>query len=339
LAKEDFQIDLKKLLRTLKRRGPRAVLFAVASTLALGIADQFTGRIIPKLTSAIDNYLYPPKFVLRFSDPVTIQDRGISLREVEADPGSALMAAYQVESPKLVAVQAPPGSYFIVLRRDSRGAQEELTAHLFVKEKGEALDVDTSNHNWASSTELNQGGDSEGGVSPSTADFLSGTRWTTTTEDFVMVQSVADHTLRSALAIALMEVGTYEFGSSDDRRRISEYWSAVPTWTSPIENQPWGGTFLSWVMSRANIPSPGSASFRDWRKWGYSVPSNQVTPGMIAIFSKPGLPEARSGLLVGIILKLREKCTEIVAGNIADRVVITCVEEAPLDVRWVSRSE
>ena len=48
---------------------------------------------------------------------------------------------------------------------------------------------------------------------------------------------------------------------------------------------------------------------------------------MIAIFRLIGadIPEARSRLLVGVVVRRQKNCVEVVLGNVADRVVLSCV--------------
>ena len=57
---------------------------------------------------------------------------------------------------------------------------------------------------------------------------------------------------------------------------------------------------------------------------------------MIAIFRLTGsdIPEVRSRLLVGVVVRRQKNCVEVVLGNVADRVVLSCVAADSLtDVR------
>lgn len=101
---------------------------------------------------------------------------------------------------------------------------------------------------------------------------------------------------------------------------------------------PWGGAFLNWVMLQAGTSAPGSAVFTSWLSWGESVPVERAAPGMVVIFDFPRLPEARSRLLVGILMRKKADCVEIIAGNVVDRVVLTCVAGTIKSVRKPSGS-
>ncbi len=329
-------IDLKGLTTTFKSQGARTALIALATTLALGVVDQFTARIIPQATAAIDNFLDPPNFVMRFSQPVEIEANGIELRDSGADPEGAAPVAYRVEAPRLVVVAAPPGSYIVLLRRNMGGDRQLLVEAVLVKDKGQSVSVDTSDGNWVSSAALEQAGDQGGEPAQPDAppSFLSGTRWTTTADDFAAIPTLPDRNARSVLAIALAEVGTHEFGSEPERARIREYWATVPGWAGPTDTLAWGATFISWVIDRARLAPPdGAAAYASWRNWGVLVSPELVTPGMVAIFARPG-GGSQPRYTAGIIVRQRETCTEIVAGNLGDRVAVTCVSEKPLEVRW-----
>lgn len=330
-------IDLNETLATLKRSGPRTALIAVATTIGLGVADQFTGRIIPTLTAGIENFLDPPSFILRLSAPATLAPDGIALREIGADASEARPAPFRTENAKLLVVRARPGNYILVLRRTADGVPQELREPLTVKESGQVLTLDTGPANWASVAELDQPASSAVAGSTPAGAFLIGTRWTTAPADFAGLPAIEDRVARSALAIALAEVGTNERGGEQDLARIRQYWSAVPGMGDAPISLPWSAAFIAFVIERAGLsPPPGAAAGQSWRGWGQPVPAEAISPGMVAVFARPGAATSPARLTVGIVVRRRPDCTEIIAGNIADRVVITCVSQPPIEGRWPS---
>lgn len=329
-------IDVKGLAATFRTQGARTALIALVSTLALGVLDQFTARIIPQATAAIDDFFDPPNFILRLSQPTQIVDEGIDLRESGAGPQDAAPAQYRVEGPRLIVVSAPPGSYILKLTRDVGGDRQVLVEAFLLKEKGQSVAVDTSDGNWVSSAALERAGErppepAEPAAPPS---FLSGTRWTATADDYALIPALPGRSARSLLGIALAEVGTFEFGDAADRARVKEYWASVPGWSGPTENLPWGGTFVSWVVQRAGFAPPdGAAAYASWQGWGVEVAPADLAPGMIAVFERPGAGPQRTRLMAGVVLRLRDGCTEVVVGNAGDRVAVTCVTPGPVSVR------
>jgi hypothetical protein len=198
--------------------------------------------------------------------------------------------------------------------------------------------VDAGERSWADAIELRSGAQIALGRNESSS-RLSNTRWTATEQDFSLIGSIDSGVLRSTLANALIEVGVFEKGSEREKRQIVQYWGAAgPEWSKTTVNDlsaPWGGAFLAWIVRQSGAQPPNSpASFFSWQKWGDDVPPILMTPGMIAVFKldiASELPQARSRLLVGVFVRRQAGCIEIIAGNIADRVVITCVAENLLD--------
>jgi uncharacterized protein (TIGR02594 family) len=156
---------------------------------------------------------------------------------------------------------------------------------------------------------------------------LAATRWSLTEPDFAVLASVQDPVLRSMLANALAEVATFEQGSDQEKRRILSYWTGIMNVTSVT--MPWNATFVGWVARQAGAEPPnGAARAATWRTWGEDVNPANMTPGVVAVFA-PETPTAGSGF-VGIMLRRQADCIEVVAGNVADRVVITCVKASRL---------
>jgi hypothetical protein len=127
------------------------------------------------------------------------------------------------------------------------------------------------------------------------------------------------------LANALAEVGTYERGTNREKQRILSYWDATDS--QPLQRL-WAGAFVAWIVKQAGMQLPnGPAALSNWRSWGDGVSADAASPGMIGIFTIPGLPSGNRG---GFVLRRQHDCIEIVAGNVGNRVVITCAKLSSL---------
>ncbi|WP_210161117.1 hypothetical protein, partial [Bradyrhizobium sp. STM 3809] len=196
----------------------------------------------------------------------------------------------------------------------------------------EPAKVDTSESQWATVAAL---------TAPKTGGKLEGTRWTLAPSDNNAL-SAADGRSAAILRAALSQLGIWEGGGDADQRAIAAYWkSAVEAGGIPpvAKNDPiyglWGGPFLAWAVVQAGAKPPSAAAaFRSWLNWGTEISPLKAKPGMIAIVDtgQHQLP-ARSGLMVGVLLGQRADCVEMVVGNIADRVVVTCVHGQVLSFR------
>ena len=340
-------IDVKEFFRTWKEKGISTAFYLVFSGILIAVIDNFTARIIPTIVDSIDNYFSPPNVILKLSNAIDIKNGEIKLRGLATDPSTAKKVVYQTESPRLISVQTAPGSYIIEIFRTKGDLRDKLVDSISFKTKGESVPIDTSEILWEKIKIIGQydgysfAGDLSYGYSDlsPTANLpptLVGTRWITTPVDFELISTIEDRSARSALAIALAEVGTFKRGGNSDELRIAEYWKAVPNFRFG-DKTPWGGAFLSWVIEKSNAIPLASASFTDWTNWGQKIPAESDTRGMIAIFPLPDLPQAPSKLLVGLILKIRAECVEIITGNIAERVAITCVKLPLNEIRWAKR--
>jgi hypothetical protein len=156
-------------------------------------------------------------------------------------------------------------------------------------------------------------------------------RWSATATDFSQIALAPTKATRDLLSTALQEVGVNGIGSAEDKARIYEYWSVIPglrdlNRIKPDAPGPWGGAFLAWVVTKVGIKPPAaSAAYNSWLNWGEPSPRNAAEPGMIALFSTKVVPGLTGAYLVGIVLRKRSDCIEIVTGNIVNRVVIACV--------------
>jgi hypothetical protein len=224
-----------------------------------------------------------------------------------------------------VEVSVAPGNYLLKLRRDRNGAKEILNVPVILRNAGAELRVDVSH--WAPEA----GASHLEGTNPAGAPNLRNTRWTITQADWDVAKSASDPKLSQILRTALGQVGVYEKGSEADKAAVLGYFKNT---NFPASLQtPWGGAFLDWVMGQSGAPITRSPAFASWQTWGSAIPVGEAQPGMIAIFDFPGLPEAPSKLVVGIFLRRTPACTEIIAGNIVNRVVITCVAGTPKMLR------
>lgn len=336
-----MSLDAQSTWQAFRKKGLWGAVLFVPSAVALGLIDQFTGRVIPSLTEGIDDYFNPPEFIVGFSVPVErIQAVEVSLI------GSAAPRPFATRdlTPRRVIIEAGPGVYDLRVRRVHNGLAQVLPALIDIGKRGELKQVDTAETNWADEAVLTGSSDSlaaagkvtsdaEATPPPKSGDRLSGTRWTVAGADYAMIATAEDHLTRVVLASALPEVGVSEFGSDAEKRRILNYWTAVPGWRDHVQldrldDVPWSGAFLAWVVSKAGgEPPEGAAQNERWRSWGADVAPTAALPGMVATFRFPrsGESPAAGRHLSGIILRQQPDCTEVVAANIANRVVITCV--------------
>jgi hypothetical protein len=306
-----------------RQHGLRWALVSVAATIGLGVVDQFTGRIIPSLAGAVENALDPPKFFVSFSTPVEIAGR-LTIASLGAE-GATPVKVNRVGE-RGVAALAGPGAYELRLRRAREGTEQELVDARTIEKPNQTWLVDTSERNWANAAALRSGG-LDAPAAAAGPERLSGTRWAAAAPDYAILASVPDRLSRSLLANALAEVGVFENGSEEEKGRIAAYWQAAGM--TPQPGLPWGGAFVAWIARQAGAPPPqGAAAFASWRNWGVEVPPQEAGPGDLAIFqlgAGPDVPESRSRLLVGPVLRRQPDCIETILGNIADRVVVTCV--------------
>lgn len=320
------------ILKTLKQNGLRLTIISVVSTICLGVADQFTSRVIPSLASRIDSFFDPPRFFLTFNPPVDLAS-GVTLTPFGADGTVAVKKSGE----RGLTAQAGPGVYELRVQRTQNAVAQELVDTKAIDKPGQLWTVDASERNWANAAALRGGGGSTtvsgsganptSPPSPASSVALASTRWTLTEADFAVLAAVQDPVLRSMLANALAEVGTYEQGSDQEKRRILSYWTGIMNVTSVT--MPWSGAFIGWVARQAGAEPPRDAAVNaSWGHWGDAVELTKIAPGMVAVFT-PTSPAARSGF-VGIMLRRQGDCFEVVAGNVADRVVVTCVKASRL---------
>jgi uncharacterized protein (TIGR02594 family) len=320
------------VLKRFKQNGLRLTVISVASTICLGVVDQFTSRVIPSIATRIDNFVDPPRFFVTFNTPLDLAS-GVTLTALGAADGAPPVPVRKTGE-RALAAQAGPGVYELRVQRTQNAVKQELVDTKAIDKSGQLWTVDASERNWANAAALRSGGGGGPGgggggttAAPAAASVtLSATRWTLTEADGAVAASVQDPVLRSMLANALAEVGTFEQGTDQEQRRILSYWTGIMEVTSVT--MPWSGAFIGWVARQAGAEPPrGAAANASWRQWGETVELDKMTPGMVALFQPPSA--ARSGF-VGIMLRRQGDCIEVIAGNVADRVVITCVKASRL---------
>ena len=330
-------IELTKVIELAKKEGIRAAILVCLSAVVLGVGDQFTARIVPKVSSLIENLIYPPQLVLQFSDPVDLETDGVNFIDMAKNLAVETKVKFQTvpNSRRTIIVNIALGDYILILTRKTDGQIRKLNKSVKFQSSVQSLDINTSDSNWEIPNELALDTGNSTAVSPAdVSQFLVGTRWSTIPEDYSLLSRIESKNAKSILAGALAEVGTYEFGSLIEKNRIAKYWKSVPSWTGNTIGTAWGSAFLSWAVERSDLASPMSASYLSWKNWGVSVAADKISPGMIVIYSRPGFPESSSMLVAGIVLRVNKDCMDIITGNVADRVVITCVTAKPVDVRW-----
>jgi hypothetical protein len=318
----------EEIVTSVRQRGLRVALISVLAAIGIGIADHFTGKIVPALAEKIEHYFDPPLFFVTFSPPVDFSG-GITVSRLETQvpaPGKALES---VPGTNVFRAFAGPGTYELRLRGGTDRAGLELVDTNKIDRSGEIWKVDTGERNWANATLLRTGEPTQRPLagSPDAASILSGTRWNATEQDFALIATAEPGLLRLMLANALAEVGVFEDGSEQERRRIGAYWEATPLPGWSIDKRsimPWGTAFVAWTVRQAGlqIPAQNPAAGDGWRNWGEEVSTDAMTPGMVAIYRPKNRPSVSHS---GIVVRRRPNCIEMVAGNIADRVVITCV--------------
>jgi hypothetical protein len=213
-----------------------------------------------------------------------------------------------------------------------------------ILKSGEIWTANEVERNWVNQAKLASGADSALSTVPADqppaagAGRLTNTRWTVTAQDFAVLTQIDNKVRRSLLANALAEVGIYENGTDWEKQHLVSYGQAAGLPWSPQQRYPWGGAFTAWLLTQTFArPPSASVSYLSWRRWAEEKPSKSIEPGMVGIFKLDNaeVPQSGSRLLVGPIVRRQENCIEIIVGNIADRVVITCVDK---DLFLIARS-
>lgn len=137
------------------------------------------------------------------------------------------------------------------------------------------------------------------------------------------------------LAIALNELGVYEFPGEASNPRIVEYHAATTLNQNPgqlTDKTPWGCSFITWALARANVPDDvKTARCADLLKVGEKI--SDAKRDAIAVFW-PTIAEARSGF-AGFVLGEDKTSVTVVAGNIRNSVTVASFPKASVrGYRW-----
>ena len=322
--------DWKRIISQLKRRGVLSTVIWILSLLAIGVFDNLTAKIIPAISQKIENFYDPHTANLSFDEPIVLAERGLYLRKPseEADPEG--YSRYDVVSERSIVVYAEPDNNIMTGKRINNGPGEIARDAVGIQRRGEKITVKFLPNDWKKPGELARdlpAAPPTQSQAAATDMVVASTRWVTTADDFAVLSSISDKGAKELLGAALIEVGVDENGTQQDKDRISDYWRSVAGWSTPTEGVPWGGAFLSWVVTRAGFEPPRAApSFLAWQNWGVELPQDDVRPGTLAIFRRANLPEASSRLLIGVVLRKQRDCIEIITGNVADHVAISCIK-------------
>lgn len=331
MTSDDNALKAANIFSSFRRTGVQLTLVSIMSAIILGIIDQFTSKIVPTTADYIHDLFFPPQFFVHFSPPVDVSG-GISLFFIPSSSPSEISLKETVPGTHVFAASAAPGTYVLRLRGSDDRRGKELVDTKTIAKSGETWQVDTSERNWANSAAIRSGAPTSDPAAPQSAPVssrLSGTRWTVTEQDYAVLAQIDNSIRRSLLAGALGDVGIFESGTDWEKQHLAAYWQAIrPAMSNSQDTLPWGGAFLAWVARHAYLEPPSqAAAFGSWLQWGRDISPAELKPGMIAIFrlDNAEVPQARSRLLVGPVLRQQSKCIEVVLGNIANRVVISCV--------------
>jgi len=308
-------LDFEQAWQVFKERGSRIAVWGLISAILFAVANKAADNLLSGTVDRIWGVVKPPTFAIVLSQPV--KEPKIILRE---DEKKITAVKIKLHSDRMLELSTRPGLYTVEFYRDDQRGRLVLKSPLPLLNPASSIPLDTSESQWAPELATTHF-ESQNTSGPAN---LVDTRWTTTKDDWEVVRSVTDRNLQAIITVAMQQVGVNENGPASDKETIAKYWTA--TRHSPYPGAPWGGAFLSWVIheSRSKPENP-SPSFLDWVTWGKDMPTTEAKPGMLAIFDFPGLRQAPSNLLVRVFVRQNKNCSEIIAGNIANRVVITCV--------------
>ena len=340
-------MDLKadSIVGSLKQNGGRITAISIISAICLGVIDQFGSRVVPSIADYIRDTYDPPAFYVNFAPPIDSSSR-ITISSLRGAQTSEV-AMKPTKAPNIYTALAGPGTYLLQIQGTAERIGKELVTTRRIEKNGEMWPVDSSDRNWANASELKSGSPTTP-ASPAVPETprgrLSNTRWTVTDQDYAVLLQIEDRVLRSLISTALGEVGIFENGNDWEKKHIAAYWQAVgPNWSdAQQQNMPWGGAFVAWVVAQTYlVPPPSPAAFQSWRQWNKEVPIAEIRPGLIGVFqlTTSEVPQSRSRLLVGPIIRRHRDCTEAIIGNVSDRVVITCIaNELLVSVRHPGQS-
>jgi hypothetical protein len=314
-----------KVVRTLRMRGLKVAVISVATAVCFGVIDQLTGQFIPKIAEELQDWVSPPSLLISFTRPVAIESNNISIKPMPF--GDQRSAAVIETTDTYVQIKGASGDFQVQFTRQGRYLPLNITL-----KRSARVDIDTSDVKWIQKEALIEAQNIiQAPIAlPTTGPSLRLTRWVINQSDLDQVALAQTPKSRMIISTALREVGI----SADDvegRARILQYWNTLPALRDnnqiTLDNSgPWGGAFLTWTSLKADVPAPPlAARYDNWINWGSATPTSLPSPGQIALFKTRVVPGLTGNHLVGIFLRKQPDCTEIISGNIARRVVITCV--------------
>ena len=341
--------DKENAKPTLRRRLGKlpGILLGAAGVFSVGAYDNLKGGVVEGVADWVRYHLFHPIHVLELSDPVPVIRDGVTLLPVggREKPAHLDRIAFNpgIAGTNLIRnieVTVYPGSYYVILERTSPDGNLVLGEQVVSIGKEPMVKLNTAASQWSTRTALTTVPQAPG-VAPGRT---TGTRWTAAVSDSEALASAGGQSA-AILRAALGQLGVWKAGGEADRYAIGSYWQAAReaggtppmTEANPIYGL-WGGAFLAWAVSQGGgMPPSGAAAFRSWQNWGTAVNPTSVQPGVIAVV-ETGQQQAPtpSGLMVGVFLHQRADCVEMVTGNIADRVVVTCVQGRVLGFRSAS---
>src|SRR5262249_46210676 len=216
---------------------------------------------IPASAKLIRDWFDPPKFLIAFKPPL---DAAIlpSIKKIEF-PSARPIEVKPIQGSSSVAAFGPPGTYELTLVRTREGVAQCLPDQHDITRPDDRWEVDTGERNWETASQalgICAGSAPKAAATPGTgsdpapkttaAPALSATRWTATQDDYALIATATDPVLRSMVANALAEVGTYENGSEREKQRVLAYWGAVGGGLAEQASRshvPWSGAFAAWI--------------------------------------------------------------------------------------------
>ncbi|MET4493473.1 hypothetical protein [Bradyrhizobium sp. LA7.1] len=319
-------IESEKIWKIFRRGGLWLALSSVGGAIVFGVVNQLSQGIIPSISDGIRDRWSPPKYLIIFSSLV---DLDVPNTKIEPLPKEdARKITIEEVTSRYISLSGPPGEYWVTLtRKDSKF----LPARLALK-RAENLSIDTAEEKWGKPEVLSKSVAEVQSREPSKpGSAILRTRWVTTPSDYDQIALAKSKATKTILSTGLNEVGVGPPSDPAGKTRIYNYWSVIPTLREMNRITvdylgPWGGAFLAWVITKSQVDPPNlAAAYNSWAAWGQSVPTADPEPGAVALFETKAVPGLTGNYLAGIVLRRLPECTEVITGNIFDRVVIACV--------------
>lgn len=323
------------------------LILGAAGVFAVGVYDNLKGGVVEAASDWVRYHWSGSVFVIELSEPVQIAaDKVVLLpvgdreRALRPDRVSLVGGVAGTDLVRYIEVTVYPGQYFVTLERGTPEGTLRLSQQPISLSKPETFaKLNTAAAQWSSPallTTLPQG--TGGGPALAAA---TGTRWTAAPSDTEALATAPAGRAVATLRAALGQLGVWEEGGESDRKAIGAYWRAVAAvgGMSPSPGDDvygrWGGAFLAWAVAQGGGTPPMAApAFRSWQSWGTAIEPSGAKPGhMVIVRTGQTTGPTPSGLMVGVYLRRRADCVEMVTGNMANRVAVTCVRGETLAFR------